>query len=261
MSRRSLLLALVCFVVGVAAGPALAQAPDAAGLVAKATARNGLGFDQGQARVRMQLTDSGGARKERVLRARTVRGADGTARTLLRFLAPAEVQGAAFLLVEQKGDTPDDMHLYLPALKRTRRISGAQKDGSFMGSDFSYADMENRDVKSATYAPAVDEAVETVPCWKVEARSSGDGPWGRLVLWIRKDNGLIEKSEFRDTKDTLVKVYRLRAFATHEGALVATEAEMTTVGTGNSTRLSIDELDTRTPQNAADFTPENLSRG
>ena len=251
MSRPSLLLALVFFVVGVAAGPALAQAPDAAGLVAKATARNGLGFDQGQARVRMQLTDSGGARKERVLRARTVRGADGTARTLLRFLAPAEVQG----------DAPDDMHLYLPALKRTRRISGAQKDGSFMGSDFSYADMENRDVKSATYAPAVDEAVETVPCWKVEARSGGDGPWGRLVLWIRKDNGLIEKSEFRDTKDTLVKVYRLRAFATHEGALVATEAEMTTVGTGNSTRLSIDELDTRTPQNTADFTPENLSRG
>lgn len=242
--------------------PAAAQTPDAATLVASATARNGFGFDHGSARVRLSITGGDQAPKERVLRARTLRGGAGGPRTVLRFLSPSEVQGAAFLLVEQPGDAPDDMHLYLPALKRTRRIAGSQKDGSFMGTDFTYADLEYRDVKTAAYSPVTEATLDGVPCWRVEARPTAPAAGvSRVVLHIRRDNGLIQRSELHAADDRLLKRYTLRAFAALEGKPTPSEAEMHTVETGRTTRLTIDEVDTRAPLDPADFTPESLSRG
>jgi hypothetical protein len=239
-----------------------AQTPDAAKLVASATARNGFGFDHGSARVRLSITGGDQAPKERVLRARTLRGSTGGARTVLRFLSPSEVQGAAFLLVEQPGDAPDDMHLYLPDLKRTRRIAGSQKDGSFMGTDFTYADLEYRDVKTAAYSPVTEASLDGVPCWRVEARPTAPAAGvSRVVLHIRRDNGLIQRSELFGADDRLLKRYSLRDFATVDGQPAPSDAEMHTVETGRTTRLTIDEVDTRAPLDPADVTPESLSRG
>lgn len=244
------------------AAPASAETPDAATLVATATTRNGFGFEQGSARVRLSMTGGDQAPKERVLRARTLRSGSGGARTVLRFLSPSEVQGAAFLLVEQPGDAPDDMHLYLPALKRTRRIAGSQKDGSFMGTDFTYADLEYRDIKAAAYSPVTEATLDGAPCWRVEARpTTAAAGVSRVVLHIRRDNGLIQRSELYGADDRLVKRYTLRAHALVEGQPSPTEAEMHTVESGRTTRLTVDEVDTRTPLEPADFTPESLSRG
>jgi hypothetical protein len=214
----------------------------------------------------MVLQDAAGARKERVIQARSVKES-GLARTVIRFLSPAEVQGSAFLLIERAGALADDMHLYLPALKRTRRIAGNQKDGAFMGSDFSYADMENRDIKAATYEAKPDATIDGVECHVIVARPAardGDSapPYGRIELAIRKDNALIQQSKFFDkADDTLVKVFKLHEFKTIDGRLMATKSQMWSKKENHTTFLFIDEVDTKTPVNPAEFTPDALSKG
>ena len=74
-------------------------------------------------------------------------------------------------------------------------------------------------------------------------------------------HGLIQRSELHAADDRLLKRYTLRAFAALEGKPTPSEAEMHTVETGRTTRLTIDEVDTRAPLDPADFTPESLSRG
>jgi len=263
-SPRTRGLALTAALTLFAAFPAArarAESPEA--LVARATQLNGLGFDNGQARVRMVLQDAAGTRKERVIMARSMKEA-GLTRTVIRFLSPAEVQGSAFLLLERAGAEADDMHLYLPALKRTRRIAGNQKDGAFMGSDFSYADMENRDIKAATYEAKPDTSIDGVECHVIVARPTpGDGaqPYGRIEMAIRKDNALIQQSKFFDKDDALVKVYKLNEFKTIDGRLLTTKSQMWTKKEGHTTFLFIDEVDTKTPVNPGEFTPDALSKG
>lgn len=265
--RRSLIALPFCLGL-LLAGPASAEDPSGAGgaptaeaIVARATALNGLGFDNGQARVRMVLQDAAGTKRERALQARSMREG-GLTRTSIRFLAPAEVQGSAFLLLERPGAEPDDMHLYLPALKRTRRIAGNQKDGAFMGSDFSYADMENRDIKTAVYESKPEAPIDGVPCFVIDAKpTSPEQPYGRIEMFIRKDNFLIQQSKFHDKAGVLVKVYKLHEFKTVDGRLLATKSQMWTKADGHTTFLFIDEVDTQTPVSPADFTPDALSKG
>ena len=154
------------------------------------------------------------------------------------------------------------MYLYLPALKRTHRISGNQKDGAFMGSDFSYADMENRDAKAATYVRKPDAVVDGVSCYDIVAKpTAGDTPYGRLELLIRQDNSLIVRTDFFDKADAPTKTYAVHTFKLVDGRPVATEAEMKTQATGHTTVIFIDSIDTQTPASPADFTPDALSRG
>ena len=237
------------------------QPTTAADIVARATALNGLGFDNGRARVRMVLQDATGTRKERSLEARSMKE-NGLARTAIRFLAPPEVLGSAFLLLERAGSEPDDMHLYRPALKRTRRISGNQKGGAFMGSDFSYADMENRDIKAAAYTSKPDADVDGVACLVIDAQpTSTEQPYGRIEIFIRKDNFLIQQLKFHDKSEVLLKVYRLHEFKAVEGHLLATKSQMWTKADSHTTFLFLDEVDTKTPTSPADFTPDALSKG
>lgn len=260
--RRLFVATLAAAALTLGTGTALAQTPEPPEkIVARATELNGLGFDNGQARVRMVLQGAGDAPKERTLQARSLKE-NGLSRTLIRFLAPSEVQGSAFLLLERAGAEPDDMHLYLPALKRTRRIAGNQKDGAFMGSDFSYADMENRDVKAATYEAKPDADVDGVPCFIVVARpQNAEQPYGRIEMAIRRDNYLIQQSKFYDKSDQLLKVFKLYTFKQIDGRWVATKSQMWTKADNHTTFLYVDDVDTKTPVSPADFTPDALSKG
>jgi outer membrane lipoprotein-sorting protein len=241
--------------------PAGAQDLTAEQIVEKATDRNSLGFDAGQAQITMVLQSKSGEKRERKLLTRTL-AKDSLHKSMMRFLAPADVQGTAFLLIEQAGDAADDMYLYLPALKRTRRIAGSQKNGAFMGSDFSYADMESRDVKSATYEKKADATIDGVDCYHVVATpKAGEDRYSKVELWVRKDNFLPQQSKFFDTKGELLKVFRLHEAKQIDGQWVVTKSQMWNKQEGTSTFLTIDGLDTKTPLDPAEFAPDNLSKG
>lgn len=266
--------ALTTLMIALIGLPGLASAEELtpAQIVEKATGRNALGFDSGAAQVKMVLQDKAGTQRTRRILSRTLQAEADRRSSIIRFLDPPDVKGSAFLLIqgEKQADgsrSDDDMYLYLPALKRVRRIAGKQKSGSFMGTDFTYADMESRDIKAATYERKADAAIEGVDCYHIIAKPSGGqgdagaSQYARIELWIDQTSFLPRQIKFYDQAGQFQKVYRLHEARQMEGRWVATKSQMWTKATGHSTFLYIESIDSKTPIDAAEMTPQALSRG
>ena len=136
-------------------------------------------------------------------------------KTLFVFDEPRDVKGTAFLVHAHKEES-DDQWLYLPALKRVKRISSSNRSGSFMGSEFSYEDLGAQEVEKFTYRYLRDEpcgaftctVTEQVPTRKIglpAARSSGRDK-EELRLW---------KVEYFDRKDSHLKTLTLDKYEAH----------------------------------------------
>ncbi|MBI4509984.1 MAG: outer membrane lipoprotein-sorting protein [Deltaproteobacteria bacterium] len=256
MSRAILPLLLSHFVL--LASPALAAPPAPEEIVRRMTERTALGFDSGTARINMVLTAEGSEPTRRRLVTKSTTDKD-LKRYRVRFQSPADVEGTTLLFRENPGDQNDDMYLYLPAFKRTRRIAGSQKTGAFMGSDFTYADMENRDVKSATYRSLPDVVIDGVECYHLIAVPRSDELYSKLELWVRKDSFLAQQIKFFDKKGDFLKAYRLIEAKRMDGRWVAARSQMWTKRTSHSTVLEVEALDTRVAVSPTEFSPESLS--
>lgn len=129
-------------------------------------------------------------------------GSDDTMR-LVRFTAPADIKGTAILLVEQ-AQADDDMWLYLPALGKVRRLSAANKKDSFVGTDFSYADVIGYKPEQWKHRLLREETVDGVPCQVVESLPADDAVAqttgvGKRLSWIAKTHFVALRSELWDT--------------------------------------------------------------
>ena len=128
-------------------------------------------------------------------------------KSLIRFTKPADVKGTALLIWEyRKRGKDNDQWFYLPALKKTKRIISNQKNQSFMGSDFTYQDMEGRDIDDDTYTILGEEELFGETCFKVEAKPVEKGTYSRRIIWVEKERSILRKVEFFDRKDILLKV-------------------------------------------------------
>lgn len=135
--------------------------------------------------------------------------ADGD-KSIVRFMTPAEIKGVAALTHEHP-DATDDNWLYLPATKRVRRISGANKTASFQGTEFTYEDLSNRIVAKYDWKFLAEEELETkegkVPVYKVEARPNyKDTGYSKLVVYTHREHWRQERIEFYDKAGRLLKV-------------------------------------------------------
>jgi len=128
--------------------PALALASTEKGLeIAIAADSRDKGFGDTTADMTMTLTDKYGQSTSRVIRNRTLEGSDEGDKSIVIFDSPGDVRGTAFLSHTKKTDT-DDQWLFLPALKRVKRIASSNKAGPFMGSEFAYEDISSQEVES-----------------------------------------------------------------------------------------------------------------
>ena len=125
--------------------------------------------------------------------------------SLTIFSSPADVDGTAFLS-HTKIAEPDDQWLYLPALKRVKRIASSNKSGPFMGSEFAFEDLTSQEVEKYTYKYLKDETAEGLDCFVVERypvyENSG---YTKQVTWVDKAEYRPIKIEFYDRKDALLK--------------------------------------------------------
>lgn len=154
------------------------------------------------------LTTGGGKSGEKVKKFTWWRKltADGTHfNTLTRFHAPAEVRGEGILFLEHEGDQ-NDVQIYLPAYKKIRRVENQAQSGSFMGSEFSYADIATPHVNDYKYTLTQDAndhyIVESVPANDAVKERTG---YSRTVQWVRKDNFMADQGEFYDGSGALWK--------------------------------------------------------
>src|ERR1041385_733655 len=116
-------------------------------------------------------------------------GAYGASKTILRFVAPAEVKGVTLLIVNHT-DRASDQWMWTPAIERERRIALQDRSTRFFGTDFSFEDLEERDVNQFDYKLQGDATVDGAACWKIEAKpkESKSSQYTSTVLYIRKDN-------------------------------------------------------------------------
>ncbi len=186
----------------------------------------------------MILRNSHGDESNRELRIRYLEGESDGDKSLVIFDLPADVKGTALLTFSHKTE-PDDQWLYLPALKRVKRISSSNKSGPFMGSEFAYEDLTSQEIEKYTYKYLRDESLDGLPCFVIE-RVPLDPKSGytRQVVWLDKDEYRIQKVEFYDRKDALLKTLSVGEYQQYLGKFWrAKELNMVNHQTGKSTEL------------------------
>jgi hypothetical protein len=228
-------------------------------IVERMLKQDAFGWDEAETTVRMALVDSKGARSERVME-NLRRSKNGQQQSVVRFRSPQEVAGTAFLMLDRdKGEA--EQHIYLPGLKRTRRIVGREREGSFMGSDFTYADLERRDTRAATHKRLQDEDLSGVKTYVLESTPSKDSTYSKIETWVRQDNYLPLRIRFYDKGGKLLKTFYTKRIKTLDGRPVIMESQMVNKQSGHTTELVVDNLRPRKDLPDAMFTPTALEHG
>ena len=182
--------------------------------------------------MRMLLIDKNGGQRVRQMRSWGRDQGEDT-QSIMFFLSPADVKETGFLTYDyDDSERDDDQWLYLPALKKVKRIASSDKSGSFMGSDFSYADMTKRKLDQYDYRLMKELEIDGVPVWQVEAvpnnpKEIKETGYTKTVYFVRKDNYVSIRSVSWVKKGKRLKYFEVEKLEQIDGIWVATEMHMT----------------------------------
>ena len=265
--RSAQFLTVILF-VGVGGPPAAASedaSPEEIGLALASDAREAkLGFGNFTARQTMVLRNKQGRESRRELRVKVLEVEGDGDKSMFVFDQPRDVEGTALLIYAHK-EAADEQWLYLPALKRVKRISSASRSGSFMGSEFAYEDMSAQEVEKFTYRYLRDEHCgvgEELVCAVIE-RFPVDERSGylRQVVWQDRNARRLWKVEYYDRKNAHLKTLTVRDYRLYlDKYWHAGEMNMVNHLTGKSTVLSWADYQFGSDLDAGDFTQTGLRR-
>jgi hypothetical protein len=256
------LFVLICWLT-----PALAvAAPSGREIMEQVDARDD--GDLATQDMEMILIDKRGNRRVRKIRALS-RDEGEDEHSILFFLSPADVKDTGFLTYDyDDADKDDDQWLYLPALKKTKRIATGDKSGSFMGSDFSYADMTWPELDRHTYRLMKEDEVGGVKVWQIEAIPTAEEMeetgYTKSVVFVRQDNDVVIRAVHWVKKGQRLKYLDVKRLEQIDGIWVATEMHMTTKkgkATLHKTILKAHNVRFNQDLDAGDFTVRKLEAG
>ena len=195
------------------------------------------GFKDSVAEMKMELINAAGETKSREMKMMVLEGKED--KSLMEFKTPSDVKGTKFLSYEHI-DKEDDQWLYLPALKRVKRIASKAKSGAFMGSEFAYEDLSGTNVEKYNYtqaeAPTID--MNGVLVYKsIASPRSKDSGYTKLVSYIDIKTFLVKKIEYFDRKNEILKVAYFDNYRAYDGVYRASQITMKNLQNGKSTRL------------------------
>lgn len=187
-------------------------------------------------------------------------GSHGSSRVVLRFTAPAEVKGVALLIVNHP-DRASDQWMWTPAIERERRIALQDRSTRFFGTDFSFEDLEERDVGQYDYTLLGDDPIDGAACWKIQSvpKRGKTSQYTRSIVWIRKDNYALARIESY-VKDQAVRRLEYGDIQNVLGIGTARRLDMTDLRRGSRTRLTLDKLQYNIPMKEEDFTLQAIRR-
>ncbi len=215
----------------------------------------------------MTLVSRRGRERRRSLTFVTQTDPDGQRKTLVRFTAPGDIAGTGFLSIEH-ADRATDKWLYLPALRRSRRIAGSDETDRFVGTDFTFEDLDAEDLDVYAYTLRGSEAVNGVETWVVEAiatdpKKQENSGYSRRELWISKDRYVMLRARYYDRDGALVKEFTAADIRQVPGSDRWRPYRMTMedVARGSRTVLNVSEyvIDQGVPDRY--FTERYLQRG
>ncbi len=242
--------------------PVGAETPEEKGLaIAVEDDKRDNGFVDYQAKMEMILKNRHGEQSARYLRTKNLEVKDDGDKSLVVFDKPRDIKGTALLNFTHKTGT-DDQWLYLPALKRVKRISSANKSGSFMGSEFAYEDVTSQEVEKYTYKWIRDETVDSMEYFVLERypayKNSG---YTRQVVWLDKKEYRQLKIDFYDRKNSLLKTQTFRGYQQYlDKFWYPDEMFMQNHQTGKSTLLVWSGYKFRNGYKDKDFNRNSLKR-
>ncbi len=187
-------------------------------------------------------------------------GSFGNSKVVLRFTAPAEVKGVALLIVNHP-ERASDQWMWTPSIQRERRIALQDRSTRFFGTDFSFEDLEERDVNQFDYLLIGEDTVDGARCWKIEGRpkQAKGSQYTSSLLWIRKDNYAFAGIE-NYRKAQLVRRAKYSDLQQVQGIWTAREIEMTDFNRNSRTLLKLERLEYNVPMRDDDFTLQALRR-
>lgn len=209
----------------------------------------------------MTLTNDRGAKRVRMIR-QLLGKFNGVEKKLLFFTAPADVRDTAFMNWSYADPAAsDDQWIYLPALRRVRRISAEKKNDSFMGSDFTYEDLSARHPSLDTHRIIGTEIVDGRTVYVVESLPADDSAYRRTVSWIADEIWIGLRRDFYDRSENLIKTLEVEEYREIDGFWTIERMTMTNGDSGHSTTMELTDLRFNTGMEESLFSERTMTRG
>lgn len=238
------------------------QSPEEKGLaIAQERKLRDEGWNDTQSTSKMILRNKQGQESIREMRLKSLEVDGDGDKSLTVFDRPRDVKGTAFLSFSH-AIVPDEQWLYMPALKRVKRISSKNKSGPFMGSEFSYEDLSSFEIEKYSFKYLKDEACGESTCFVVESyptyKHSG---YKRQISWIDQNEYRVQKIEFYDRKDSKLKTLNFNDYRQYKDKFWRShKMEMVNHQTGKSTDFITEEIIFGAGLNDKDFSKNSLKR-
>lgn len=202
----------------------------------------------------MLLINKKGNKKTRKINMYSMETVEGENR-FIEFLLPADVKGTKFLTIGYD-EKDDDQRLFLPALKKVRKISSSKKDGKFMGSDLTYYDMESKNYDDFSYKLLREDS----EFWIIESRSKdSNAPYRRSVIYISKTDYFGYTRELYDQKDSHIKTITVVETEVIDGIIIPVKTIIENFEDNHKTLLSVTDLKVNQGLDESIFTIQNLN--
>ena len=262
MNRRMMQSTVAAFVIGLLPMTLVAETAEEKGLaIAVEADKRDEGFGDSTADMTMVLKNKQGDTSTRYIRIKTLEIIGDGDKSMSIFDEPADVKGTAFLTFSH-AIKPDEQWLYLPALKRVKRINSKNKSGPFMGSEFAYEDIASQEVEKYTYKYLRDETLNGIDCFVMERYPAYEhSGYTRQVAWVNKAEYRPEQVVFYDRKNALLKTLTYDGYQQYlDKFWRADQMHMENHQTGKSTTLTWSNYQFRTGLEDRDFNKNSLKR-
>lgn len=214
-----------------------------------------------QGSLTMTLTNNRGEKRVRTL-TQFIKNDGKIEKKIMFFVTPADVKNTSFMSWSYSDGRSDDQWIYLPALKRIKRISSDGKSDYFMGSDFTYDDLGDRHPNQDNHKLLREETVDGKDCYVVESTPKKDDyMYSKTITWVMKDNYLGLKREFYDDRKKLLKVLTIKKFGKVDGFWTILETEMHNVQKNHKTNMLFKDVKKNKGIPDSKFTERSMTLG
>ncbi|MDD2196492.1 MAG: outer membrane lipoprotein-sorting protein [Bacteroidales bacterium] len=258
MKTKTVTMLLIAFAVSGFANQSIAQQT---GQQIMEKVYNNPSGDDTQGNLSMTLTNNRGEQRVRTLK-QYIKDDGKVEKKIMYFLSPADVRNTSFMNWSYSDGQSDNQWIYLPALKRTRRISSDSKSDYFMGSDFTYDDLGDRHPNQDDHKLLREETIDGKECYVVESTPKESGYiYSKIITWVMKDNYLGLKREFYDDRGRLLKVLSIKNFAKVNGFWTILETEMHNVQRDHKTTMKFTDVEKNKGIPDSRFTERSMTLG
>jgi len=256
MKKKALLLVLILPLL-----QAAAQQPDALQIMNKSRDLSITGSLS--ANINLTITEKSGSIRNRTISMTSKSYPDGLEKRFIRFIEPADVKGTSMLVFDNK-NIADEMWIYLPALKKTRRIVTTEKGKSFMSSEFSNADMASPSVSDFTHRHLKESGtnnqwiIESTPVNEDKADEYG---YSRKLSYVSINNNQVQKMEFYNFDNELFKIIEIKSiFPLTDGKFMVKDMVASNLATNRKSQILFTKINEGIKVDDSYFTVQNLER-